>query len=318
MPIAPILMTPAYRWGAATPWGGEALRTMFRKDIPGEHTGEALEVSAIPGLESRDPSGNTLTELIEQYGERLTGKGFAHPFPLLLKLLDAKDTLSVQVHPDDAYAARVEGKLGKTEAWHILFAAPGAELVYGVKAGTEKDALLNASRNGAEVENLLRRVKVRAGETYYIPAGMVHAIGAGIVLYEIQQSSDVTYRFYDWERRDKEGRKRELHIQKAVDVTDVNAQLDAAKEKTVDKGRFRLLDEKYFGLDRFQDFEGVLPADPRRFAFFTAIRECRLCWEGGPSDGLRVPAGHTALLPADGYDLTLSAPGALLAYPTVS
>ena len=212
MPIAPILMTPAYRWGAATPWGGEALRTMFRKQIPGEHTGEALEVSAIPGLESRDPSGNTLTELIEQYGERLTGKGFAHPFPLLLKLLDAKDTLSVQVHPDDAYAACVEGKLGKTEAWHILFAAPGAELVYGVKAGTEKDALLNASRNGAEVENLLRRVKVRAGETYYIPAGMVHAIGAGIVLYEIQQSSDVTYRFYDWERRDKEGRKRELAV----------------------------------------------------------------------------------------------------------
>jgi mannose-6-phosphate isomerase len=308
-------MTPAYRWGAATPWGGEGLRSMFRKEIPGEHTGEALEVSAIPGLESRDPEGHTLPELIEKYGEKLTGKGFAHPFPLLLKLLDAKDTLSVQVHPDDDYAARVEGKLGKTEAWHILFAAPGAELVYGVKAGTDKETLLRASRAGAEVEGLLRRVKVRAGETYYIPAGMVHAIGAGIVLYEIQQSSDVTYRFYDWERKDKNGNKRELHIQKAVDVTDVNAQLDAAAETEVEKGRCRLLDQKYFGLDRFEDFNGVLPADPRRFAFFTALRECGLSWEGG---SLRVPAGHTALLPADGYDLTLSAPAALLAYPTVS
>ena len=314
MPIAPILMTPAYRWGAATPWGGEGLRSMFLKDIPGEHTGEALEVSAIPGLESRDPEGNTLTELIDRYGERLTGKGFAHPFPLLLKLLDAKDTLSVQVHPNDEYAAKAEGKLGKTEAWHILFAAPGAELVYGVKAGTDKGALLKASQAGAAVENLLRRVKVHAGETYYIPAGMVHAIGAGIVLYEIQQSSDVTYRFYDWERKDKNGNKRELHIQKAVDVTDVNAQLDAAAEIEVEKGRFRLLDKKYFGLDRFQDFEGLLPADPRRFAFFTAIKECSLKWEGG---ALRIPAGHTALLPADGYDLTVTAPGALLAYPTV-
>ena len=164
------------------------------------------------------------------------------------------------------------------------------------------------------METLLRRVKVRAGETYYIPAGMVHAIGAGIVLYEIQQSSDVTYRFYDWERKDKDGNKRELHIQKAVDVTDVNAQLDAAAETEVEKGRFRRLNEHYFGLDRFQDFEGGLPADPRRFAFFTAIKECRLQWLNGV---LRVPAGHTALLPADGYDLTLSAPGALLAYPTV-
>ena len=314
MPIAPILMTPAYRWGAATPWGGEGLRSMFHKDIPGERTGESLEVSAIPGLESRDPEGHTLTELIEQYGERLTGEGFAHPFPLLLKLLDAKDTLSVQVHPDDAYAARVEGKLGKTEAWHILFAAPGAELVYGVKAGTDKEALLKASQAGAAVEGLLRRVKVKAGETYYIPAGTVHAIGAGIILYEIQQSSDVTYRFYDWDRTDAQGNRRELHLQKAVDVTDVNAQWDAATETEIAPGHFRLLDEPFFGLDRFQDFKGVLPADPRRFRFFTALRECIVTW---PDGGLRIPAGRTALLPADGYDLTLSAAGALMAYPTV-
>ena len=314
MPIAPILMTPAYRWGAMTPWGGEGLRSMFRKEIPGDRTGEALEVSAIPGLESRDPEGHTLTELIDRYGEALTGKGFAHPFPLLLKLLDAKDTLSVQVHPDDEYAARVEGKLGKTEAWHILFAAPGAELVYGVKAGTDKETLLKASQEGAAVEKLLRRVKVKAGETYYIPAGTVHAIGKGIILYEIQQSSDVTYRFYDWERRDAQGNKRELHLQKAIDVTDVNAQWDAARETEIAPGHYQLLDEAFFGLDRFQDFDGVLPADPRRFMFLTAVKDCRVSWEGG---SLHLPAGRTALLPADGYDLRLDAPAALLSYPTV-
>lgn len=314
MPIAPILMHPAYRFGEATPWGGCALRTMFRKDIPDERTGESLEVSAIPGLESRDEKGRSLTQLIGLYGEALTGPGFEKPFPLLLKLLDAKDTLSVQVHPGDAYAKLVEHKLGKTEAWHILFAAPGAELVYGVLAGTRREELLAASRAGAQVEGLLRRVRVRAGETYYIPAGMVHAIGAGIVLYEIQQSSDVTYRFYDWERKDLSGNKRELHIEKAVDVTDLNAQLDAVQEREMEKGRFRLLDEAYFGLERFQDYRGRLAADPRRFAFLTAVRECVLSWEGG---SLRVPGGRTALLPADGYALTLDAPAALLAYPTV-
>ena len=314
MPIAPILMTPAYRYGPATPWGGEGLRTLFGKEIPDSRTGESLEVSAIPGLESRDPEGRTLTELIGQFGEKLTGKGLAHPFPLLLKLLDARDTLSVQVHPDDAYAARVEGKLGKTEAWHILYAAPDAELVYGVKAGTDKETLLTASQAGAAVETLLRRVRVKAGDTYYIPAGTVHAIGAGIILYEIQQSSDVTYRFYDWERRDTQGNKRELHIQKAIDVTDVNAQWDAARETEIAPGHFRLLDEPFFGLDRFEGFTGMLPADPRRFAFLTAVKACRVSWRDGE---MALPAGRTALLPADGYDLSLDAPAALLSYPTV-
>lgn len=314
MPHAPILMNPAYRCGAQTPWGGEALRTLFQKDIPDARTGESLEVSAIPGLESKDGEGNSLPALIDRYGSRLTGTAVSGPFPLLLKLLDARDTLSVQVHPDDAYAARVENKLGKTEAWHILAAEPGAELVYGVKAGVTKEALLAASQAGAQVEGLLRRVPVKAGETYYIPAGMVHAIGAGIVLYEIQQSSDVTYRFYDWERRDAQGRKRELHIQKAVDVTDVNAQLEKAQEKPLEPGRFRLLQEKYFCLERLEHFCGVLTADPRRFALLTAVEKCTLSWDGGK---LVLPAGRTALLPADGFVLAIQAEAALISYPNV-
>lgn len=314
MPLAPIPMTPAYRYGAMTPWGGDGLQRLFQKPIPDPRTGECLELSAIPGLESRDPAGETLPALAEKYGVRLTGTAVSGPFPLLLKLLDARDTLSVQVHPDDEYAARVEHKLGKTEAWHILYAAPGAELVYGVKPGVTKAELMQASLSGAAVEGLLRRVQVKAGETYYIPAGMVHAIGAGIVLYEIQQSSDVTYRFYDWERKDKNGNKRELHIQKAIDVTDLNAQLSAAAEKELAPGRYQLLREKYFTLERFSGFDGVLPADKRRFAILTAIEPATITWAEGT---LSLPAGTTALLPADGYELKIAGNYVLLSYPTV-
>ena len=172
---------------------------------------------------------------------------------------------------------------------------------------------MGVSTAGAAVETLLRRVPVKAGETYYIPAGMLHAIGAGIMLYEIQQSSDVTYRFYDWERTDAQGKKRELHLQKAVDVTDVYAQLDAAKETPLAPGHFRLLEEKYFTLERFLRYFGPLPADSRRFSLLTAVEDCHLAWENG---ALLLPAGRTALLPADGYALTLNAPAALLSYPT--
>ncbi|MCR4885907.1 MAG: class I mannose-6-phosphate isomerase [Clostridiales bacterium] len=312
MPLAPILMTPAYRCGDATPWGGDGLRRLFGRSIPDERTGESLEVSAIPGLESRDENGTPLSALIARYGERLTGKGFCRPFPLLLKLLDARDALSVQVHPDDAYAARTEGKLGKTEAWHILYAVPGAELVYGVVPGATKEALTEASRRGAEIEKLLRRVKVKAGETYFIPAGTVHAIGAGIVLYEIQESSDVTYRFYDWGRVGGDGRPRELHIQKAVDVADVHFHPDAVGEKETAPGRYSLLDERVFTLERFSSFRGALENEPRRFRFFTAVQPCVLSWDGG---GMTLPAGRTALLPADGFDLTLDAPAALMSGP---
>lgn len=314
MALEPIRMYPAYRFGEMTPWGGDNLQLIFGKDIPDERTGECLEVSAIPGLESRDEKGNTLPMLIEKYGEKLVGTQVKGVFPLLLKLLDAKDTLSVQVHPDDDYAAKVEKKLGKTEAWYILYADEGAELVYGVHAGLTKEALMQHSLEGRAVEQDLRRVKVKAGETYFIPAGMVHAIGGGIVLYEIQQSSDVTYRFYDWERMDKEGKKRELHIQKAVDVTDLSAQLEKAEGKPMEPGREKLLEEKYFSLEKFKNYQGVVEKDERRFAILTALKPTRLFWEGGE---MALQGGETVLLPAEGMNLVLDTDEALMSYPTV-
>jgi len=313
MPLAPILMYPAYRYGKMTPWGGNLLRTLYQKDIPDDQTGESLEISAIPGLESRDEFGNTLPQLIEKYGRALVGTAVMGPFPLLLKLLNARDTLSVQVHPDDDYAGKTEHKLGKTEAWHILYAEPGAELVFGVEKGVTREMLRMASQEGEAVEKLLRRIPVKAGETYFIPAGMVHAIGAGILLYEIQQSSDVTYRFYDWERRDESGCKRQLHIQKAVDVADVDHQPAAVVEKKLEQGRYLLFNEKYFSTEKLIGYTGRIMADCRRFSILTAVEECRLSWQTGQ---MILAPGRTALLPADGYDLVFDAPYALISYPT--
>ena len=226
-PLLPLKMHPAFRGGKLTPWGGEKLRTVYGKDIREVPTGESLEVSCIPGLESTDDAGVKLPDLIAAYGEAFAGEYAKKPFPLLLKLIDAAEPLSVQVHPNDDYAARVEnGKLGKTEAWLILDAPEGSQLVYGIKPGTTLDTLRAACEQGAAVEPLLRRVTVHPGDVCFIPAGCVHAIGAGIMLYEIQQSSDITYRFYDWDRVDKNGNRRELHLQKALDVTDLTFSLD--------------------------------------------------------------------------------------------
>ena len=312
--LLPIPMQPAFRHGKATPWGGSRLKELYGKAIPDGHTGESLEISAIPGAESRDPQGLPLTELIAQHGRALMGDWEGKPFPLLLKLLDAQDSLSVQVHPDDAFAAKEEnGKLGKTEAWVILDAQPGAELVYGLKAGTSLSALAHAARQGTAVEPLLRRIKVRKGDVLYIPAGCVHAIGPGIVLYEIQQSSDVTYRFYDWDRRDENGGARELHIDKALRVADLDFQENPVRGLDA-PGLNRLLDTPYFTLDQARvNGRLVLEPAPGVFRLLTALSNLLLAWEG---DAMRLKPGSSLLLPAACPLLTLEGVGeALIAAP---
>ncbi|MDD2429210.1 MAG: class I mannose-6-phosphate isomerase [Eubacteriales bacterium] len=316
MPLAPIRMHPAYRFGDATPWGGETLRALFGRDIPDERTGESLEVSVIENLNSRDDRGTALSDIIDRYGARLTGEGFSHPFPLLLKLISARQQLSVQVHPGDDYARSHENKLGKSEAWVILAAEENARLVNGIKQNVTKEQLLIASQKGGEVEKLLSSVPVKPGDVFYIPAGTVHAIGGGITLYEIQQSSDVTYRFYDWERVDDKGQKRELHLEKALDVTNVVARMDTITPcplKLSGKGkRELLLSCPYFGIEQYGACVGAELSPMQSFAIATAIKPATLSWETGE---LKLNAGDTALLPADGYSLTLTGDHLLLSYP---
>lgn len=305
-PLLPLRMHPAFRGGALTPWGGEKLRTVYGKPITDVPTGESLEVSCIPGLESTDDTGVKLPELIARYGARFAGRYATGAFPLLLKLIDASESLSVQVHPDDAYAAANEnGKLGKTEAWLILDAPKGSQLVYGIQPGTNLDGLRTACEAGAAVEPLLRRVNVKPGDVCFIPAGCVHAIGAGIMLYEIQQSSDVTYRFYDWDRVDKNGNRRELHLQKALDVTDLSFSLNPVP--TPEAPMARVLDETYFTLD-LMNVQGrcSLPA-VQDFGLLTALEGgLALGWQGGE---MQLHKGESLFIPAAAPALWLAGQG---------
>ena len=307
-PMWPIRMVPTFRSGAMTPWGGQKLRTLFGKDIPETPTGESLEVSCIPGLESTDNMGRKLPELIGYYGERLIGRYAGRPFPLLLKLIDAREPLSVQVHPGDAYAALHEGgKLGKSEAWLILDAPEGGgELVYGFKAGTGMDSLKAACEQGSAVEPLLHRVKVRRGDVCYIPAGCVHAIGAGIVLYEIQESSDLTYRFYDWDRTDAEGHRRELHLKKALDVTNLKLSLRPVHVER-SSGIKRILNEERFTMDIIQPEGALRLPDITDFGMITAIEgDLTLWWQSG---SMAMKPGETFFLPASVPPITLKGIG---------
>ena len=293
------------------------LRALFGKDIPDAPTGESLELSALPGLESRDPEGTPLSELLQARGPALAGPDAAGEFPLLLKLLDAREDLSVQVHPNSAYAGEKYGKQGKEEAWVILDAKPGARLVLGFREGITRQDVEDALNDGRGLGGMLRLVPVRAGEAYLIPAGTVHAILGGIVLYEIQQSSDLTFRLHDWGRKDADGKPRELHLRESLDVMDVDSRPTAAVPVPVvssEKGREELLvSSPHFSVSRLSDCKAFpLPPDPRRFRVLTLLTEGTL--ESG-GRRMQFPKGQTVLLPADGMPASLTCGLALLGRP---
>ena len=200
-------------------WGGTHLRDVFGYDIPSDHVGEYWAISAHPNgvstIKNGRYAGQTLDVLYAEHRE-LFGNRQEPVFPLLTKILDANDWLSVQVHPDDAYGLEHEGELGKTECWYIIAAEPGAEIIYGHNAKSKEE--LRQQIESKDWENLLTKVPVKAGDFFYVPSGTMHAIGPGILILETQQSSDTTYRVYDFDRKDDQGNKRELHIQQSLDV----------------------------------------------------------------------------------------------------
>lgn len=200
-------------------WGGTHLRDVFDYDIPSDHVGEYWAISAHPNgvstVKNGRYAGQTLDVLYAEHRE-LFGNRQEPVFPLLTKILDANDWLSVQVHPDDAYGLEHEGELGKTECWYIIAAEPGAEIIYGHNAKSKEE--LRQQIESKDWENLLTKVPVKAGDFFYVPSGTMHAIGAGIMVLETQQSSDTTYRVYDFDRKDDQGNLRELHLEKSIDV----------------------------------------------------------------------------------------------------
>ncbi|MEI8273642.1 MAG: type I phosphomannose isomerase catalytic subunit [Paludibacter sp.] len=206
-------------------WGGTKLSTLFGKSAETDKLGESWELSGYEGDESVITNGilagNNLTELIEIYMGELVGDKlfdeYGLSFPLLFKLIDANENLSIQVHPGDEVAEERHNSYGKTEMWYVVDADKGAELIIGFTKDCTRDEYLDALDAG-EVETLLQKVPVTKGDVFFIPAGLVHAIGKGVVVAEIQQNSDITYRIYDYNRVDDQGNERELHTEQALDV----------------------------------------------------------------------------------------------------
>jgi mannose-6-phosphate isomerase len=211
-------------------WGGTKLQKLFGKPVDSNQLGESWELSGVEDDESVVSNGfltgNSIAELIEVYMDDLVGdkvfENFGLTFPLLFKLIDANDDLSIQVHPNDETAMERHDSFGKTEMWYVVDADENAELIIGFAKNSSKEEYSAAVESG-QVEKLLQKVQVKRGDVFFIPAGLVHTIGRGVVLAEIQQTSDITYRIYDYKRTDENGRERDLHIDQALDVINFEA-----------------------------------------------------------------------------------------------
>ena len=291
-------------------WGGRKLADLLNKGLSTpEPYGESWELHDSAVVANGTLRGRSLGELTRHYGADLLGSGNdpADSFPLLAKFIDANEWLSIQVHPDNTQARDLEGDpRGKTEAWIVLNAEPGAQLVIGLQPGTTREQMEQAIRRN-QLEALLVYTEVEFGDVLYIPANTVHALGPGLLIYEIQQSSDITYRLYDWGRMGLDGKPRELHIEKGVRV----ANLDSLPQVTRPAGDL-LVDEQYF-----QTWRHHLRDESRdiacqgRFQSLTCIAG-NLRVEAGGHEEIMLARGETGLIPACIDNFTVSGGGIFL------
>lgn len=281
-------------------WGGTRLKSEFNKNSELEKIAESWELSAHKDGQSKicggEYDGMLLTEYIDAVGKSVLGSKSAKYdyFPLLIKLIDAKGELSVQVHPSDEYALAHEGEYGKTEMWYILDCDEGASLYYGFCRDVTREEYENAIKEG-RLTDILNKVSVKKGDVFFIPAGTVHAIGAGILICEIQQNSNTTYRVYDYNRRDKDGNLRPLHIEKALEVSC----LERSPECTpISDGDDVLLAEcEYFSVRRMRIDGGFrLYSDEDSFlSLIVTSGQGSLCYDGGRLD---LCLGDSVFIPA--------------------
>ncbi|HEX2925926.1 MAG TPA: type I phosphomannose isomerase catalytic subunit, partial [Ruminiclostridium sp.] len=290
-------------------WGGRYFEK-FGRELPEGILAESWEVSChkngVSVIANGELAGQTLPELVKADPQNVLGTKFpaeCSEIPLLIKLIDANDRLSVQVHPDDGYAAVFEGGLGKNEMWYILDAVPGAKLIAGLKPGVTRESFALAVKEN-RIEDCLLEVEVQPGDVVNIPAGLVHAIGAGIVIAEIQQTSDTTYRVFDYNRVDSNGVGRQLHLDKALDVISFqagprNVKCEGVNVKVNDSCTKKVfLANRYFACERY-DVNGSYSEECDGSKFYIYI-----CLEGkGSIDAGNVKvefkAGETVFLPAD-------------------
>jgi len=257
-------------------WGGTRLKEQFQYDIPSDRTGECWAISGHPNGQSvvkNGPyAGKTIGELWENHRE-LFGNLEGDVFPLLVKILDANADLSVQVHPDDEYAAKYEnGELGKTECWYIIDCKEDAEIVFGHTAKTKEE--LRQQIEAGNWDELLRRVPIKPGDFFFVPSGTIHALCEGTLVLETQQSSDTTYRVYDYDRIDQNGNKRELHIEKSIDVTTVphrDPELNITTKQIQDAQVTTFIQGEYFSVYKW-DVNGKLVTENKQpFLLFSVL-----------------------------------------------
>lgn len=286
-------------------WGGSKLKSVLGKAADGEGIGESWELSGVPGdasvLENGIYAGQNLHELINDFPEPLLGADvlarFGMEFPILVKFIDARLDLSIQLHPGDELARARHNSFGKTEMWYIMDADPGAELIVGFKKDVTREEYQEALQNSMLTE-LLHYQQVTPGDAFYINSGKIHAIGAGILLAEIQQSSDVTYRVYDFDRRDASGNLRELHTELALDALDYERRddfvLDYQRKANIPN---TLADSPYFTtryLRLDQDLDRSLGGGA--FTVYLCVGGAAEIRAGAGS--VQVRTGETILLPA--------------------
>jgi mannose-6-phosphate isomerase len=291
--LYPLKFEPIYKKRI---WGGQKLREVFNKDIPPfEKIGESWELADLPDdksvIANGELTGRTLSSAIKKYPNEITGdKNFSGPVPLLIKFLDAEDVLSVQVHPDSKTCRRMGKGNPKTECWYIVSAVSGAVIYKGLKKGVTKDEFSEAIKNG-NVAELLAEVPVEAGQCHFLPAGTAHSIGAGLLIAEIQTPSDTTYRVFDWNRVDDNGKTRPLHIEEALESINFNAAGSNLPITTVG----RLVDCEYFKIDKGHQAKG-----------------CEMLLSPGKMKTLIILVGSGAILGTDGTFVKFKAGDCLL------
>ncbi|MDP9371794.1 MAG: class I mannose-6-phosphate isomerase [Chloroflexota bacterium] len=321
--LQPLLLEPVV---VERPWGGTRLRETFGKGREHDGTpapsggpgriGETWETGTDARIVNGPLAGRSLGEAARALGPALLGQrsratphGDDAPFPLLAKLIDAREVLSVQVHPDDAWAqAHLHQPYGKTEAWHIIAADPGAVIYHGPREPVDRETLRGALESGA-IRDLLQPVPVRVGDSLFTPAGTIHAIGAGIVLYEIQQYSDVTFRLYDWDRRDDSGKPRQLHIDEGLATADTTPATThtIAPQPLDDRGERRLLLAcRPFALELLEPEGGLrLAGDAGTFQILTVLAGTVAIAAPGQKP-VKAGTGRMVLLPAALADCELT------------
>ena len=295
----PLKMNPVFKDNI---WGGSRLKEEYGKDTPYKITGESWEVASHKNGESTvangEFNGKTIKELTAVLKEKLLGdKVYVsddEKFPLLVKFIDARDNLSVQVHPDDEYAHSNEGgEFGKTEMWYVMDATEGAGILYGFKEPVTKDVFEKSIRENTLLD-YTKFVTCKKGDSFFIPSGTLHAIGEGLLIAEIQQNSDTTYRIYDYDRRDSNGNPRQLHIDKALDVTKLEPAPDYKFEGNL------ITDCDYFKVEKLA-VSGTLNWVVNKDRFEILV----VCSGDVCINGVEFKKGETALVPAYIGDVTL-------------